>query len=443
MTDDEKIQIATYVVNNNGWNLYDEQGGAKIRCPACKISGSCTGHYGVLYLQTTVVHPFFFSKIPKKSKEELEDLYNDPEYEKILMKTILVPPPGLRSNGDMEWKNRITALYEDIIEFIKKERYERIQDKITELFGAKNKSGIMEYLGTKDGIFRKIVFGKRINSSGRSVITGDPFIDPTEIVIPKGITKNLYMKCIVDDMNGIYYSSKDFRITKIRKGMQCLRLVRNGDLVFVNRQPTLSYGSLFTFKAKLAKDDIKTIRIHPNVTKTFNADFDGDEMNIFCFPQCLNLQKAFIGNFPDHINDIQDSKTMKYLGIKKNEFDLYGLTVSLEDLLRKRYERTGLQAMVESKAKGSLKNVEQIMEKVGDQYLGGKFIGKIESSYLKGLTQDEFFIHQKASREGIVSTGVSTSDTGYINRTGTTMLSDVISGEKYIEDNFGIIDFYN
>lgn len=435
MTDDEKIDIATYVVNNNGWDLYDDYGGLKVRCPACKVSEFCTGHYGVLYLQTIVIHPFFMNKVPKK---DLEELYNTEK--RLLMKTILIPPPGLRSNGNLEWKNRITTLYENIIDLIKREKYDKIQDKIIELFGGKNKSGIMEYLGTKDGIFRKMVFGKRINSSGRSVITGDPSIDPTEVIIPKQLAKNLYMKCIVDNMTDTYYSSKNFPLKIIRKGMKCLRLVKDGDLVFVNRQPTLSYGSLFTFKARLAKDNIKTIRIHPNVTKTFNADFDGDEMNIFCFPQYLNLHKAFIGNFPNHINDIQDSKTMKYLGVEN--LDMHGLTVSLEDLLQKKYIGTGLQAMVESKAKGSLKNVEQIMEHVGNQYLGGKFIGKINSSYLTGLNQEEFFIHQKASREGVVSTGVSTSDTGYINRTGTTMLSDVISGEKYVEDNYGIVDFF-
>lgn len=441
MTDDEKVDIATYVVNNNNWNLYDDEGGRKSRCPVCKVSGSCTGHYGVLYLQTIVVHPFFMKKVHKKTQDDLEMMYEDPKYKKILMKTILIPPPGLRSNGDLEWKNRITSLYEGIMDLIKREKYDKIQEKITELFGGKNKSGIMEYLGTKDGIFRKIVFGKRINSSGRSVITGDPCIDPTEVLIPKNIAKNLYMKCVVDCLESTYYSSKDIPIERKKVGMEALRLIRNGDLVFINRQPTLSYGSLFTFRARIAIDDTKTIRIHPNVTKTFNADFDGDEMNIFCFPQYLNLEKAFIGNYPDHINDIQDSKTMKYLGIEKDKFDLYGLTVSLEDLLHQRYEGTGLEAMVKSKAKGSEKNVEQIMKKVGNQYLGGKFIGEIKSSYLDGLSQDEFFIHQKASREGVVSTGVSTSDTGYINRTGTTMLSDVIKTEKYIQDNYGIIDF--
>jgi len=120
---------------------------------------------------------------------------------------------------------------------------------------------------------------------------------------------------------------------------------------------------------------------------------------------------------------------------------LQGLTVKLSDLIDKRYENTGLEYMVKSKAKGNLKNVEQIMYFVGTQYLGGEIIGEIKSSYVQGLNPEEFFVHQKASREGVVSTGVKTSDTGYINRKGTTLLSDVIENNMYIEDNYGILGF--
>jgi DNA-directed RNA polymerase II subunit RPB1 len=162
-------------------------------------------------------------------------------------------------------------------------------------------------------------------------------------------------------------------------------------------------------------------------------------MNLFLFPYSSDLEKCHITNFPECIADIQDSKTSKYLN---KDLDSYGLTVSLEDLVNKKYSGTGLAAMVESKAKGNSKNVEQIMHRVGDQYVGGVKIGTCHSSYVQGLTPDEFFIHQKAAREGVVSTGVSTSDTGYINRKGTRIMADVyLDDQGIVRDNYGIIDF--
>jgi DNA-directed RNA polymerase beta' subunit len=446
LSDQEKINMATYVINNNNWKLDKEEGGSQGTdpCVVCNETKNCTGHYGLLYLQTTITHPLFVGKYRKNVPKEAQ------------MSTLLIPPPGLRSSDNIEWKDKLSSLYYDLIEIIKKEKFSLLQEKVNEIFGSKTKTGIMEYLSSKDGIFRKIVYGKRLESSGRSVITGDPCIDPTEIIIPKMIANNLYINCIVTDKNTTYYYRKNYEIdpSDLVIGLESIRKIKDGDLIIANRQPTLSYGSMFSFKVKIATDDIKTIRIHPNVTKTFNADFDGDEMNLFCFPDSGDLKNMFIGNFPKHINNIQDSKTRKYMkenGFIKEypgydellEFDLQGLTVSLSDLSAGKFQNTGLDYMVSSKSKGNIKNVEQMITKVGKQYLSGQFIGEIDSSYLKGLNPDEFFIHQKASREGVVSTGVKTSDTGYINRKGTTLLADVVKTEKYVEDNYGIISFLN
>ena len=56
------------------------------------------------------------------------------------------------------------------------------------------------------------------------------------------------------------------------------RQLRNGDVVLLNRQPTLHKGSMLA--QKIIVRDCKTIRMNLAITKTFNADFDGDEMNI-------------------------------------------------------------------------------------------------------------------------------------------------------------------
>lgn len=57
------------------------------------------------------------------------------------------------------------------------------------------------------------------------------------------------------------------------------RHLENGDLVLVNRQPTLHKPGVMAHTARILKDQ-KTIRLHYANCSTYNADFDGDEMNI-------------------------------------------------------------------------------------------------------------------------------------------------------------------
>jgi DNA-directed RNA polymerase beta' subunit len=453
LSDDEKKELATYHINGT-WNLYMPESGTNFgQCIICKLSKDCTGHYGLLDLGMLMIHPMFISKfyallnrlkIPKNTP--LEDIILPDPYKGLIMRYILVPKVQLLD--DIEWPTELLRLYTYLMDCIKSPSLNKIRiiSLVTRIFGAEGKTGIMELFSGKDGIFRKICFGKRIEGSARSVITGDPCLDIDQVYIPKELADNLYIKCRVEDNKTQYFLEKSLPMNKFQSilGVDAIRKIKDNDLVFINRQPTLSYGSLLTFRAKIRKDNIKTIGIHPNVTKTFNADFDGDEMNIFCFPKSKDLERCCIINFNECTSDIQDSKTMKYLKLETfDELDSYGLTVSLEDLVNKKYEGTGMEIMVKSKAKGNDKNVEQIIHTVGKQYLYGKEVGICNSSYVKGLDPDEFFIHQRAAREGVVSTGVSTSDTGYINRKGTRIMADVVKDKNgIIRDSYGVISIF-
>lgn len=73
----------------------------------------------------------------------------------------------------------------------------------------------------------------------------------------------------------------------IKEGMIIHRPIKDGDIVLLNRQPTLHKGSMMAMKV-LVKDH-KTIRMNLAICKSFNADFDGDEMNIHV-PQGLESQ---------------------------------------------------------------------------------------------------------------------------------------------------------
>lgn len=58
------------------------------------------------------------------------------------------------------------------------------------------------------------------------------------------------------------------------------RQLIDGDILLLNRQPTLHRGSCIAMKVRILPG--KTIRLNLAITNTFNADFDGDEMNLFC-----------------------------------------------------------------------------------------------------------------------------------------------------------------
>lgn len=75
------------------------------------------------------------------------------------------------------------------------------------------------------------------------------------------------------------------------------RHVRDGDVMLTNRQPTLHRGSIMAHRCEVfhrscqmvccrvrVQKDVRTIRMHYANCASFNADFDGDEMNLH-FPQ--------------------------------------------------------------------------------------------------------------------------------------------------------------
>ena len=171
--------------------------------------------------------------------------------------------------------------------------------------------GIRQILEKKEGILRMKMMGKRVNHSGRTVISPDPLIDTGEIGIPLYIASKLFFPEKVTDYNLDYMkniikngpfkfpganqviASDGRKISlmnpnpKIREkisenlkvGQTVLRHMQNGDILLVNRQPTLHKPSIMAHRAKILPRE-KTFRLHYSNCSSYNADFDGDEMNI-------------------------------------------------------------------------------------------------------------------------------------------------------------------
>ena len=185
--------------------------------------------------------------------------------------------------------------------------------------------GIKQKLEKKEGLFRKNMMGKRVNFAARSVISPDPNIETNEIGVPPVFAKKLtYPEPVtnhnfydlkeavlngpnkwpgaaaIENENGqvINLRNKSFderqalahqllapsstNVTGARN-KKVHRHLNNGDIVIMNRQPTLHKPSMMCHRARVLPGE-KTIRMHYANCNTYNADFDGDEMNMH-FPQ--------------------------------------------------------------------------------------------------------------------------------------------------------------
>ena len=165
---------------------------------------------------------------------------------------------------------------------------------------------IKDRLNGKGGRMRGNLMAKRVDFSARSVITADPNISIRELGIPMKIAKNITKPIVVNDRN------RDFLTTLVRNGPEkypgakilekkngdsiTLRYVdissiilengdivhrhmMDGDAVLFNRQPTLHRMSMMCHIARVMKTG-DTFRMNVADTKPYNADFDGDEMNL-------------------------------------------------------------------------------------------------------------------------------------------------------------------
>jgi DNA-directed RNA polymerase II subunit RPB1 len=160
--------------------------------------------------------------------------------------------------------------------------------------------------GAKTGRVRGNLMGKRVDFSARTVITPDANIDLDELGVPEEIATNLTFPETVSPYNRerlleyvrngpqkhpgakSVYIKRDkatFRLDYVnpdtidlREGDIVHRHLINGDIVLFNRQPSLHKASMEAHRVKVLPGS--TFRLNVSATRPYNADFDGDEMNM-------------------------------------------------------------------------------------------------------------------------------------------------------------------
>jgi len=220
----------------------------------------------------------------------------------------------IRANQRL-WENLNAGAPEVIIEDL----WDLLQFHITTFFDntvarippARHRSGqplktIEERIKGKEGRIRKNLAGKRVNYSARTVISPDPSIEINEVGVPYELARIVTVAETVTELNieklrkliekaeeypgANYVIRPDGKRKKISSelkeeimgeldvGYQVERHLQDGDIVLFNRHPTLHKGGLMAHFVRVLPG--RTFRVHPAVCTPYNADFDGDEMNI-------------------------------------------------------------------------------------------------------------------------------------------------------------------
>jgi DNA-directed RNA polymerase subunit beta' len=142
---------------------------------------------------------------------------------------------------------------------------------------------LADMLKGKQGRFRQNLLGKRVDYSGRSVITVGPELKLHECGIPKKMALELfkpfiYARLDAKGLSGTVKQSKRMVEREQPQVWDILEEVIREHPVMLNRAPTLHRLGIQAFEPKLIEG--KAIQLHPLVCSAFNADFDGDQMAV-------------------------------------------------------------------------------------------------------------------------------------------------------------------
>lgn len=288
-------------------------------------------------LPTKVVE--LFSKITDK---DCEVLWMDPMIgrpENLILKHLLVPPVPIRPSVAMDVgggsnEDDLTVKLQEIIDVnvalelaLQKgpqtrtimEEWDFLQAQVAQYIngempgmqrpiGAKPMRGLCQRLKGKQGRFRGNLSGKRVDFSARTVISPDPNLRVDQVGVPKRVAITMTYPERVSRYNiqklrgrvrngpevhpganmirlkdgnfvkSLAFCDREVAAKNLKVGDIVERHMEDDDVVLFNRQPSLHKVSIMAHRVKVL--DWKTFRFNTCACAPYNADFDGDEMNM-------------------------------------------------------------------------------------------------------------------------------------------------------------------
>ena len=204
-------------------------------------------------------------------------------------------------------------IVQDLVDLLQYHTTTYFDNEVSGIPQAHHRSGrplktLTQRLKGKEGRFRGSLSGKRVDFSSRTVISPDPNLDLSEVGVPESVATKLTIPEVVTEWNierlkklvingpikfpganyivrpdGVkirldFVEDRETIANNIEIGYLIERHLSDGDIVMFNRQPSLHQMSIMAHYVKVLPG--KTFRLHPSVCPPYNADFDGDEMNL-------------------------------------------------------------------------------------------------------------------------------------------------------------------
>ncbi len=273
-----------------------------------------------------------FEKIPDEDLEKIGFKGGRPEW--LILTLFPIPPVTMRPSITLETGERseddLTHKLVDIVrinqslrenidigapDFIISDLWELVQYHTATYFDneltgaplARHRSGrplkgLIQRLKAKEGRIRGNLLGKRVNFSARSVISPDPKLSINEVGVPEKVAKELTVPVYVTKLNlkevkqlikadkvnyvqrpdgrriKVTAENKKDLIENLAPDWVIERQLMDGDIVLFNRQPSLHRISMMAHRVRVMP--YQTFRMNASVCPPYNADFDGDEMNL-------------------------------------------------------------------------------------------------------------------------------------------------------------------
>ncbi|KAI3468843.1 hypothetical protein Pfo_025506 [Paulownia fortunei] len=306
----------------------------------CQSALSHTKDYkGNVNFSSTIDPKIAYQLLKNMLDEDCELLYLNDRPEKLIVTNILVPPIAIRPSvfvdgGTQSNENDITERLKRIIQANASLRQEILDPNLhnksltswddlqmevaqyinsdirgvpLHMTAAKPLSGFVQRLKGKQGRFRGNLSGKRVEYTGRTVISPDPNLKINQVAIPILMARILtypervshhniekLRQCVRNGPNkypgakfirqpdgteiSLMFSSRKRHADELKYGYIVDRHLEDGDIVLFNRQPSLHRMSIMCHRARIMP--WRTLRFNESVCNPYNADFDGDEMNM-------------------------------------------------------------------------------------------------------------------------------------------------------------------
>lgn len=238
------------------------------------------------------------------------DLTNMIQY--LVKKNLSLPealPPAISGELDRLMQNAQQLYYDMILGAASTNATQGSSGRRGIVVGSRGVRSIVRSFARKEGRIRKNLLGKRVWLISRSTISGNPFLRPTEVGYPLAFARTIQVEETVQEynrerlmtffLNGRRQYPGCSRIIKrstgavhkvdglrrdflLEVGDKIERDIVTGDLAFYNRQPSLERSSIGVHRIVVLEDPaIHTFQMNVTACDWYNADFDGDQMNLW------------------------------------------------------------------------------------------------------------------------------------------------------------------